>query len=459
MAASATTAGDVRWDSRWRRQRQVVLTEPAGIDRDAEIVELRMDFASASVDDVRRELRVVAVRPGADGVEYVEVPSQLFNASAYYNGVGGTVVFAADVPANGTATYLVCHDAPDAATPDYRTDLAVTEPTSGLNWRVDTDWFSLALDERSGQIRSMLQHATGMTLAGEALTKPVDYSPDVVPKMDGRGYNGPRHWNGPDGEVDHGPVVFAMSRRGPLDQPANNGEPGIDEVEASVNYRVFAGQPYYLHSTTLTMVQDIELHSMRNGSELAFLGNPYTHALWEGDDGEVMAVELDSFDPAVLEDVDNGFRGDWIPATTPWFSFVNLGTGDGVAVIYLEYGNLGPRSLDGRAPLHNERIYVVGGPGDKEPGDYYFRAPIWEHALQDPERAPATLVPRGSIYYEFNAVLPYRLDEARMPSAVQRWSERLRHPLRATYQDSDERDLRDQPADPRPGRPFAEFLS
>jgi hypothetical protein len=251
--------------------------------------------------------------------------------------------------------------------------------------------------------------------------------------------------------------VFAMQRSGLLDQPANNDEPGIANVEVSVNYRFFPDQPYYRQGTFINVVEDIELHSMRNGAELGFVGNMYTHAAWV-EEGEIMAVELDSFDPLVLEDVDNGFRGDWIPADTPWFTFFNPETGAGIAALYLRYGNLGLYSFDGVAPTHNEAIYVVGGPSTDQPGDYYFRAPLWEHAIQDQERAPATFVPRGSIYYESNAVLPFTYTAERRLAPVVEWSARLRSPLRALYRDVDERHLRNQPAPPRRQRRLEEVL-
>jgi hypothetical protein len=444
-----------RWDERWRRQRPVVLTEEAGLDRSGEIVELRMDFASGDVEAIKRELRVVHVRGQGD---LVEVPSQLYNTSTYYNGSAGTVVFEASVAAGESATYLVCHDAPGVEAPDYRSSLKVTPPASGLAYGIETSAFSIVLDERSGQIRSIREAANGVVLEGKNKVKPVDYAPDVVPNIEGRGYNGVRHWNPPSRvTTDAGPLVFAMQRSSLLDQPANNDEPGITNVEVSVNYRFFADQPYYRQGTFINVVEDIELHSLRNGAELGFVGNIYTHAAWV-EDGEIMAVELDSFDPAVLEDVDNGFRGDWIPADTPWFTFFNAETGAGIAALYLRYDNIGLYSYDGIAPTHNEAIYVVGGPSTDDPGDYYFRAPLWEHAIQDQERAPATYVPRGSIYYESNAVLPFTYTAETRLAPVVEWSTRLRNPLRAHYRDVDERDLRDQPAPPRKQRRLEEVL-
>ncbi|HEY7144503.1 MAG TPA: hypothetical protein VH637_09665 [Streptosporangiaceae bacterium] len=436
------------WDPEWRRQRRVVLRETAGLDRADEPVELQLDFADDAVHDLARELRVVAV--GGDGAAPREIPSQVYNLSAYHRGVRGTVVFNASVPAGGEAEYLICHDNPGAPAPGYRSDLTVTSPDEGLHYVIDTDCFHAELDPASGQLKVLTPRQIGGPPL-ETRERPVNVTPDIVAK-DNLAYVNVKRWNPPDRvRVDQGSQVFAIHRSGTMDFPGPRGEPGLPTVEVGVTYRFFAGQPYFLQSSTIRFLSDMEIYSMRNGAEMAWKDNPFTHAVWQQPDGTVMNVAMDSLDPLTAEDRDQGARAE-VGVDAAWFGFANYDTGAAVVALFLDYQNISPFSTDERAPTHNELIYVFAGPGD----NYWFRAPIWEHCLQDPERCPATFVPAGSLYAERNAVYALRCGEADGFGAAAEMSRRLRNPLRASYRESDARDRRWQPAPPPAARPTAQ---
>jgi hypothetical protein len=184
-------------------------------------------------------------------------------------------------------------------------------------------------------------------------------------------------------------------------------------------------------------MQDIDLHAIRNGGELAYAGHPFSDAIWEGPDGELVSV---AFEGESVEAPFGAMRGGRVDADIPWIAFVHRKSGLGLAVIFMEYTRTNPRALDGRAPTHNEGIYLFGS----KDGDAWFRAPIWEYALFDRERSPAIHVPAGSTYRERNAFLPFRFehDDLRM---VRDWSTRLRRPLEPVYESRDDRQLSDQP--------------
>jgi len=433
------------WKPDWRRQRPVVLRETAGIKREREPVELQLDFADDTVHDLARELRVVQLVGDGDAHE---APSQVYNISSYHRGVRGTVVFQASVPAGGQATYLICHDNAASPDPDYQSDLTVTAPDNGLHYVIDTAHFHAELDPASGQLAVLApRHIGGPQL--ETRERPVNVTPDIVAK-DNLSYVNVKRWNPPDVvRVDSGSQVFAIHRSGTLDFPGPRGEPGLPTVEVGVTYRFFAGLPYFLQSSTIRFLADMEIYSVRNGAELAWKDNPFTHAVWQAPDGSFRQILMDSLDPLTVEDRDQGARAE-VTAEIPWFGFANFDTGAAVVALFLEYANLSPFSTDGRAPTHNERIYAFAGPGD----NYWFRAPIWEHCIQDPERCPATFVPAGSLYAERNAVFAFRHDERTGLDPAAQLSRQLRQPLQAEFQESDARQRRWQPSPPPPPQPY-----
>jgi hypothetical protein len=435
------------WKPEWRRQRRVILRETAGLERVNEPVELQLDFADDTVHDLARELRVV--RLGDDGQSAQEVPSQIYNVSSYHRGTRGTVVFPASVPAGGEASYLICHDNPAAPAPDYRSDLSVTDPDDGLHYVIDTAYFHAELDTASGQLKVLTPRQIGGPQL-ETRERPVNVSPDFVAK-DNLAYVNVKRWNPPDTvRVDQGSQVFAIHRSGTMDFPGPKGEPGLPSLEVGVTYRFFPGQPYFLQSSTIRILSDMEIYSMRNGAEMAWKDNPFTHAVWSQPDGTIMNVAMDSLDPLTVEDRDQGARAE-VSARVPWFGFANFDTGAAVVALFLEYRNISPFTTDERAPTHNELIYVFAGPGD----NYWFRAPIWEHCLQDPERCPATFVPAGSLYLERNAVFAFRYDDRESFAPAAELSRRLRQPLEAQYDESDARARRWQPAPPPLPEPLA----
>jgi len=429
------------WKPEWKRQRRVVLRETAGIDRVDEPVELQMDFADDAVHDLPRELRVI--RLGShDGEGAEEVPSQVYNVSSYHRGTRGTVVFPASVPAGGEAAYLVCYDNEAAPVPDYRSDLSVTEPDHGLHYVIDTAHFHAELDPASGQLNVLSPRQIGGPPL-ETRERPVNVTPDIVAR-DNLAYVNVKRWNPPATvRIDRGSQVFAIHRSSTMDFPGPKGEPGLPTVEVGVTYRFFAGQPYFLQSSTIRFLNDMEVYSMRNGAELAWKDNPFSHAVWQQPDGAIMSVAMDSLDPLTVEDRDQGARAE-VTTQVPWFGFANFDTGAAVVALFLDYKNISPFTTDERAPAHNELIYVFAGPGD----NYWFRAPIWEHCIQDPERCPATFVPAGSLYTERNAVFAFHLEDGTGFAPAAEMSLRLRQPLEALYCESDARDRRWQPAPP-----------
>lgn len=430
-------AAGARWDLRWRRQRAVTVEEPIGVGRVQEPVEITLDVASQTPEEFVRSLRVVARDPGTG--ELTEIPSQVGNVRAAYGGIRASILFEASVPAHATRDFLVCYDNPSAEAPAYPSALAVRAPASGLGYDIRTAHVEATLDPKSGQMATFQPLGTPAPRFNYR-SDPVHWTPDVVPAPPRQSYYNVRRWDPPARvKITTGSLAAIVERSGPLAFSAAAGDtddPGVPEVEVSITYGFHASEPYVVQTSAITALADVELHTIRNGGELTYGPGNFTHAVWEDESGELMGLPLGGM---ADRDID-ARHGGRIPATVPWFSFVNRDTGTGMAVLYLRYENLNPRLHSGLAPIHNDGIWIYSA----VEGDFYFRAPIWEYALYDRERSPAVLVPAGSLYYERNAWLPFEFAGNDF-EAVRAVSRRLRNPLRASYAARDDREIRNMP--------------
>ena len=403
-----------------------------------EPVEVALDVAHLSKEELVRSLRVAEYDAAAGG--FAEVPSQLLAATPAYQGTRIRVAFEASVEGHGSRDYLVCYDNPDALPPVYRGDLVVSAPADGgLGYEIETPDIRASLDARSGQLATF-QPRGGR---GEPLTfraDPVHWNPDVVPAPPRQSYYNVRRWDPPaETTVVVGPLLMSIARFGPLAFSAERGDaqdPGVPEVEVSITYTFTGHQPYVLQTSAVSIVKDTELHAIRNGGELTFGAGLFTDAVWKGQSGEIRSLSLGGMEG---RDVD-ARRGGRVAGEVDWLAFVNRTTGSGVATIYLSHEHLNVRDPSGLAPLHDSGLYVFAA----VEGDFYFRAPVWEYALYDRDRAPAVLVPAGSVYYERNAWLPLEFDWPNF-EALDTWRQRLLHPLDLSYESRDDRELANIP--------------
>jgi len=157
------------FDPAWKSYKSIVLTETAGIDRKAEPVEVLLAFYPDEANDLKRDIRVVAVDPVT--CELAEVPSQVYDIQQYLteddlapdeNGkptrnvpvwfptVSARVAFMADVPARSSRIFHVYYNNPDAMVKVYKSDLVVQGEAPAL--QIDNKHLSIVLHPKSAQL-------------------------------------------------------------------------------------------------------------------------------------------------------------------------------------------------------------------------------------------------------------------------------------------------------------------
>jgi len=422
------------WDSRWAHYQSVVLSETAGIARDAEPVKVTFLYYLDTMTDPYLELRIIKYdwRQQAQ----TEVPSQILDIASVpneelpmYNEHGEqkpatfmptgsvTVAFPATAPAHGSSVYLIFYGNPDAPTPAYTSGLVVAGEMPGHT--VDNEFYRLQLHNDSGMLDEVtLKNKPEYTFVHKKETNgAIHWNPDC--------YAPPRAWAHVSDwkpglydfeyEESRGPVVFRTRRWGEM--------PLMPEVTVSMEYEFYEGVPYFLARSSMSIRHDVSVQALRN-SEIVFAREAFSEAAWWDEQHQRIETRHIISQPDLTE---------WtLPDTTPWLAFFDGEKKTGFAGIQGHYANA---SLVGDLRTYNPYIYITTGPWI-----YWTRALAYPYGSRNPQQL--IKVEAGSVFLEEWAYLPFELGEKESTrfSAVNDWYERFSNPLLVHLED---------PTDPR----------
>lgn len=424
---SATTTllapyGPGGYASQWKSYKSVVLSETAGIDRNSEPVEVVLGFYPDEVNDLAREIRVVAIDP--DDHTLVEVPSQVYDILEYHKEddlapdvegnpsrdiplwfptVTARVAFLADVKAGRSQVYLIYYNNSEALSVSYQTPLKAEGNLPGLH--IENELLDIFLHSKSGHLDQItLKSHPDVSLYHRLETNgAIHWNPEI--------YSPPRPWTHtsdwdppPNVRMTSGPVKAVAEMWGPLRD--------ISEVSSSVRYEFYPHRPYFISSTSLRIDKLIWSLAVRNG-EVVFNRDMMTHAAWY-DEIRNRVITYDITDMPDLMDIK-------MEADVPWVTFYNKNTGIGFAGINLEYANGG---LENSPRLLNPYMYITGGPWI-----YWARALILPFLSSNMQQMIPAM--KGNFFIEKWAYLMYEIDDGGEPYVpVLEWEKQLRHPLR-----------------------------
>ncbi len=348
------------FDPAWKSYKSVVLTETAGIDRKAEPVEVLLAFYPDEANDLKRDIRVVAVDPLT--YELTEVPSQVYDIQQYLveddlapdeNGnptrnvpvwfptVSARVAFMADVPARSSRIFHVYYNNPDAMAKVYKSDLVVQGEAPAL--QIDNKHLSIVLHPKSGHLDQItLKSKPEFPIYHRKETNgAIHWNPEI--------YTPPRPWTHTS---DWDPPQNISSYSGPVKAESavwgNLRE--IPEVDASVRYEFYPGKPYFISSTVLRINETMHCIALRN-AEIVIKRELITHAAWY----DVIRDKVITYDVTKMPDLTDLL----MEADVPWITFYNEKEGVGFAGIQLSYANAG---LENPTRLLNPFFYITGGP-------------------------------------------------------------------------------------------------
>ena len=381
------------WAQGWTFAKIFALDETVSLARRDEPLELVAAFAADQAASLAREVRLARVEGGA----LREVPSQVTEEVRRGGELHCRITFFASSPAHQRTYWLLFYGNPDAELPSYPTDLKTTGEGFGLD--IENDYFRAALSRQMGQLERLVykrEHGQELFAGGEGHGEPpgIDWAHDYVTSGNFQKLRITNWAACPDYEVVRGPLSVTVRRWGfphspvhPLFTPAR--------VNVFVEYRFYAGTPWFVKTGSMQVLQEIEIGYLRD-DEWVFSGMSFTDTVWMGPDGKLHTGPVD--------------RGQ---AENLWsVGFFNRDTRDAFIGLFLDHSaeNLGGLRHTG-APL----FY------------YKWHGHVWSRALYHGATLPA-----GAVLRQRNAYLTLPFPAQGGAEMVEGLRQRLLNPLAPT---------------------------
>jgi metal-sulfur cluster biosynthetic enzyme len=198
----------------------------------------------------------------------------------------------------------------------------------------------------------------------------------------------------PDYEVVRGPLCTIVRRWGfpysavhPVFSPSR--------LHVDVEYRFYAGLPWFHKSSVMRAVKELEVEALRD-DEWVFTGQPFTDIVWMGSDGR---LQIGPVEPAHQDQL-------WA------VGFFHRETSDAFVALFLEHAGEGlPELRHSGAPLLSYRWH----------GHVWSRYPL-----------PGKRMPADSVLRQKNAYVVLPFTPADGPGRIERLREQLKNPLVAS---------------------------
>lgn len=380
------------WARGWAYAKTLAIDETHGETRAGEPVELVAAFRSDQVTSLAREIRVARV----DGTTLREVRSQVTEEIRRGSERFCRLTWFADSGPRQRGYWLVFYGNPDAELPDYPTDLKVTGEGFALDF--ENEFFRGSLSKQMGQLERLVykrEHGQELFAGGEGHGEPagIDWAHDYVTSGNFQKLRITNWPTVPDYEVIRGPLSLTVRRWG---FPASPIHPVFtpSRMNIFVEYRFYAGTPWFLKTGTMQVLRDIEIGYLRD-DEWVFSGMSFNDTLWMGRDGKLHTGPVDSNQTEDLWGV----------------GFYHRETRDAFIGLFLEHTaeNAPPMKHTGSPTLH-----------------YKWHGHVWSRALYHNETLRT-----GAVLRQKNAYLTLPFPEAGGPERVESIRHQLLHPLAA----------------------------
>jgi len=331
--------------------------------------------------------------------------------------------FPADLPANGTATYLLYYGS-ETESPSHavgRTALAYRGENPGLT--LDAGRVTFGLNPKTG---SLMNFATDFSRKGQLYSfvqaGPLDihYNPDIwAPPLSwghtcdwDLGKPGPYT---PSINISQGPYAYRSFRRGLM--------PRGNETMVDFTYTFFAGMPFFYTSSRMEFTLNTLVNAVRN-SELVFSRGQMTHGVWADAQGKPHEARL--YDP---NDPKHVFGR--VAEVSPDTQFVGMFNElDGAGICLVNLGRYVESYSPAADPVNYLSKYYISDLGmwlDSDVPNYAF---VY---MTRPEVYYQTVMPKGSVFEERNAVLVFEVGAGKHRyDDLLNWVKRLRTPPAVT---------------------------
>jgi hypothetical protein len=387
-AREKAPSGKGYWNTAWKSYLSLLVSEDDNLQRTRLPVHATFGVLSSYLRSPD-ELRLVRAERKGEDVVYEEVPFQIYDVRTwndpkitaqvdkdektgksivrYHPTTSFSLAFLTDLKPRQKATYLVFYNNPGARRPAFKSALKVTG--QGLGKTIENEFYKVVLHPKSGTIYEVVE-----------TNGSVHWNPDV--------YSPPHawyhvsDWDKPDSSEDSGPVFYTLRREAPLPMPKG--------IRVAITYYFYAGVPYILAESAMTIENDIFVEALRN-AEIVFNKAVFTNAAWRGVDGKLSTLDFASsrMHPKHAAQV----RPD-----TPWVAFYSNARGIGFASLFLDQAL--PNLRGGPASQQQPYIYIQNGP-------WFYMSRGFVYSFGSNNQTRMLPVRAGSLYYDRNAWLPF----------------------------------------------------
>lgn len=275
-------------------------------------------------------------------------------------------------------------------------DALKVEKTDRVGRKVENEYFIADLSSRlyrgqqedSGTMRALTLKAFGVTL--KRTENRMHWAPNL--SRGGAGatgsYSGLGTWQPvQEFKEEHKRSEYTHRREGYFH--------AFPEVKVEAEYRFFAGRPYFLFRSTMTVEKALTVRLLRDNEMTmdAF----FTHVAWPARDGKPVVTTFDERHAIIAKEP--------IPAEVPWLVFLNLSKGYGYGFVMLE---------SKASKKVNDGLGISDG---AENGKYWSRRWI---SRTDTELAP------GDRFEERNAYVLFRCSNAKPLEDFFKWEKQIR---------------------------------
>ena len=381
------------WANGWKYYKVIDIKETISIERRAEPVEVLLAFSASQISSPSREIRVASIDSGV----IKEVTSQVFDVIRRKGEWFCKLLFLANCQSGKSKNFLIFYGNPEAELPAYLSDLSTKG--EGLGLTIENNVYKAVLSAQTGQLERMtIKHGHGVELyaGGEAHGElpGIDWAHDYVSEGFYQKFRITLWDQCPDYEIIRGPICTIVRRWGfpyspihPVFSPSR--------LNMDVEYRFYAGLPYFHKFGKMTSIKDFELVYARD-DEWVFTGQPFTDPLWMGPDGKLKIGEVDP-------DFKDNLWG---------VGFFNKDTQDSFFGLFLEH------YADGLPELVHS-----GSPQ----AHYDWALQLWSRSP-----LPVTKLPAGTVLHEKNAYISIPFTSDKGPEMIQELRRRLMKPLFAS---------------------------
>jgi len=322
--------------------------------------------------------------------------------------------FPANVDAYGAATYRLYYGEPTAPAPPVapQRPLVYTGENPGIDIGIGEVIFHL-----NPQTGSLLYFTAGEKdyEFKQSERRDVHYNPDVfVPHLS---WGHTSDWNfdepgpyTPSITIAQGPYAYRSFRKGMI--------PRANETLATFTYTFFAGLPIFYTSSSMEFTLDTLVYAVRN-SEYVFSRGLMTKGFYADADGRPQEVPL--FNPDAPEIIFGKVAA--LSPDVPYLGMLDEVSGVGMCVVNLARYTSSYSMADNAANPAAE-YYIA------DPGMHQSTNPDYDFAyLVRPEIYQMTVVPKGSLFAERNAVIIFRAGQGEQRyDDMLRWVHLIRTP-------------------------------